>query len=443
MTFEELKKVVRDAGIAGCGGAGFPSYAKLDKRADTIILNCAECEPLFKVHRQVLEKYAYEICCALDMIVKACEAKEFIVAVKGEYKGAVEAVNAVLPQFESGKISLLPEVYPAGDEVVTIYEATGRVVPAGNIPISVGVIVFNVETALNIYNAVKNGTSVTHKFVTVAGEVKNPQTYFVPIGTTFEHLIKLSGGITRSDVTIVNGGPMTGTLATKFDVVKKNTNGILILPDDNQVVLKKQAQTGISVMRAKSTCCQCRSCTDLCPRFLLGQPIKPSEFMKAVSTGNVPDAPVLADSMYCVSCGICEMYACPQGLNPRSLIAEFKNNMRKAGVKITPVENPEPVNPHREYRKVPMTRLKERLGLTKYDVDAPLVETEVKPGRVKIMLSQHIGAPAKVNVKKDDAVKVGDILGIADEKALGVSVHCSVNGTVIEANDNFVIIDVK
>ena len=443
MTFEELKKVVRDAGIVGCGGAGFPSYAKLDKRADTIILNCAECEPLFKVHRQVLEKYAYEICCALDMIVKACEAKEFIVAVKGEYKGAVEAVKSVLSQFECGKISLLPEVYPAGDEVVTIYEATGRVVPAGNIPISVGVIVFNVETALNIYNAVKNGTLVTHKFVTVAGEVKNPQTYFVPIGTTFEHLIKLSGGITRSDVTIVNGGPMTGTLATKFDVVKKNTNGILILPDDNQVVLKKQAQTQISVMRAKSTCCQCRSCTDLCPRFLLGHPIKPSEFMKAVSTGNVTDAPVLADSMYCVSCGICEMYACPQGLNPRSLIAEFKNNMRKAGVKITPVENPEPVNPHREYRKVPMNRLKERLGLTKYDVDAPLVDLAVDPGRVKIMLSQHIGAPAKVNVKSGDVVSVGDIVGKANEEALGVSVHSSVSGTVIEANDNFVIIDIK
>ena len=443
MTFEELKKVVRDAGVAGCGGAGFPSYAKLDKRADTIILNCAECEPLFKVHRQVLEKYAYEICSALDMIVKACEAEKFVIAVKGEYKDAVEAVKAVLPQFKCGKISLLPEVYPAGDEVVTIYEATGRVVPAGNIPISVGVIVFNVETALNIYNAVNGGSAVTHKFVTVAGEVKNPKTYYVPIGTTFEHLIKLSGGTTRSDVTIVNGGPMTGMLATKFDVVKKNTNGILVLPDDNQVVLKKQAKTNISVMRAKSTCCQCRSCTDLCPRYLLGQPIKPSEFMKAVATGNVSDAPVLADAMYCVSCGICEMYACPQGLDPRSLIAEFKNNMRSKGVKITPVENPDGVNPHRELRKVPMKRLKERLGLTKYDTSAPIVEDVVKPGRVKIMLSQHIGAPAKLNVKKADAVKVGDILGIADEQALGVSVHCSVNGKVLDANESFVIIDVE
>ena len=176
MNFEELKKVIRDAGVAGCGGAGFPSYAKLDKRADTIILNCAECEPLFKVHRQVLEKYAFEICTALNVITVAVEAEQFIVAVKGEYEETVEAVKAVLPQFKKGKISLLPEVYPAGDEVVTIYESTGRVVPAGNIPISVGVIVFNVETAYNIYKAVTDGTVVTHKFVTVAGEVKNPQT---------------------------------------------------------------------------------------------------------------------------------------------------------------------------------------------------------------------------------------------------------------------------
>ena len=104
MNLEELKKVVQEAGVAGCGGAGFPSYAKLDKRADTIILNCAECEPLFKVHRQILEKYAYEICSALNMITEACEAKEFIVAVKGEYKDAVAAVSSVLQQFENGKL---------------------------------------------------------------------------------------------------------------------------------------------------------------------------------------------------------------------------------------------------------------------------------------------------------------------------------------------------
>lgn len=443
MNFEALRDVVRKAGIAGCGGAGFPAYAKLDKRADTIILNCAECEPLFKVHRQVLEKFAYEICTALDIITKAVEAEQFIVAVKGEYVNAVEAVEAALAQFENGKISLLPEVYPAGDEVITIYEATGRVVPAGNIPISVGVTVYNVETVLNIYNAIKNDGVVTHKYVTVAGEVNNPRTYYVPIGTSFEHLISLSGGLTRTDVKIINGGPMTGFLASKYEVVKKNTNGILVLPNDNPVVLKKQAKTEISVMRAKSSCCQCHMCTDLCPRNLLGQPIKPNEFMKAVLTGKSDDVPTLVDAMYCVSCGICEMYACTQGLNPRSLIAEFKVNMRNNGVKITPHKNPGRISSQRDYRRVPMHRLKERLGLTAYDKDAPLSNECVEPDSVKIMLSQHIGAPALLSVKKGDNVHVGDVIGTSDENALSIPVYSSVNGIVADANERFVIIDVK
>ena len=93
MTFEELKKVVRDAGIAGCGGAGFPSYAKLDKRADTIILNCAECEPLFNLHRQLLANFAKEILTALEEIRKAVDAKQVIIAVKPAYKDAIDAVN--------------------------------------------------------------------------------------------------------------------------------------------------------------------------------------------------------------------------------------------------------------------------------------------------------------------------------------------------------------
>ncbi len=442
MKFEELKDIVRKAGIAGCGGAGFPAYAKLDKRADTIVLNCAECEPLFKVHRQVLEKYAYEICYALDVITKAVEAEQFIVAVKGEYKATVEAVNAVLPQFKNGKLSLLPEVYPAGDEVITIYETTGRVVPAGNIPISVGVTVFNVETVYNIYKAITDGEPVTHKFVTVAGEVKNPQTFYVPIGTTFEDLIKLCGGVTREDVRIINGGPMTGFFGTKYDVVKKNTNGILILPESNPVVARKDININVGVTRAKSSCCQCHMCTDLCPRNLLGQPIKPNEFMKAVLTGKQNDIPVLVDAMYCVSCGICEMYACMQGLHPRSLIAEFKMNMRAEGVKLTPHTKPGKVHSQREFRKVPMNRLKERLGLTIYDVEAPLVDDVVKPKKVKIMLSQHIGAPAKLAVKKGQHISVGEVVGECINDALCVGVNSSVKGKVVDANDKFVLVDV-
>ncbi len=161
MELNELVEVMKKNGVAGAGGAGFPTYAKLDKRADTLILNCAECEPLLKLHRQVLEKYAYEIMSTLDLIAKAVGANQVYIGIKGSYTKAVEAVKSNLSSFKNMDISILPEIYPAGDEVILIYETTKRVVPPGSIPISVGVTVFNVETILNVYNAIHNQEPVT------------------------------------------------------------------------------------------------------------------------------------------------------------------------------------------------------------------------------------------------------------------------------------------
>ncbi len=174
MNINELKSILKNSGIVGAGGAGFPSYAKLNEKADTIVLNCAECEPLLKLHRQVMDKYAFEILSALETVRTVLGAKEIIIAIKPSYKAAVESVKAQLKSFKNAKIGLLPEVYPAGDEVVTIYEVTGRVVPPGKLPIEVGVIVYNVETMLNAYYAITEGKGVTHKYITVTGEVKTP-----------------------------------------------------------------------------------------------------------------------------------------------------------------------------------------------------------------------------------------------------------------------------
>ena len=169
MNINELGRIMRENGIVGAGGAGFPSYAKLNEKADTIILNCAECEPLLKLHRQVLEKYAFEIMTALTAVKEATQAERVIIAVKPAYKGAVDAVNANLGSFKDITIGYLPEVYPAGDEVITIYETTGRVVAPGAIPISVGCIVYNVETMLNLYFAMTADKPVTSKYITIAG----------------------------------------------------------------------------------------------------------------------------------------------------------------------------------------------------------------------------------------------------------------------------------
>ncbi len=245
---------MRKNGVAGAGGAGFPSYAKLDKRADTIILNCAECEPLLKLHRQVLEKYAYEILYTLNEIAQAVEAEHIIIADKEGYKGAVDAVKANLDRFPKASIGFLPEVYPAGDEVVTIYETTKRVVAPGALPISVGVTVFNVETILNVYNAINSSSPVTTKFVTIAGEVRNPITLKAPLGMTYAELIELAGGATVSDYTLIGGGPMTGPIVSPSDVVTKTSNAILVLPTQHSLISKKTAKIKIDMKRAMAAC---------------------------------------------------------------------------------------------------------------------------------------------------------------------------------------------
>lgn len=443
MQFKETMDILRKNGIAGAGGAGFPSYAKLSEKADTIILNCAECEPLFKLHRQLLEKYAFEIVSMLEELRAAVGAKEFIVAVKASYKKTVEAVKAELGEFEKGRIVMLDEVYPTGDEVITVYETTKKRVPPGGIPIDVGVIVYNVETVFNMYKAVNFSEPVMYKYVTVAGEVKNPKVIKAPIGMSFENLVELCGGITCKEPVYISGGPMTGSIASVSEVVTKTTNGILVMPKDHYIVQKRTQRSSVSIKRAMSTCSQCRTCTDLCPRYLLGQPVNPHGFMAAAAQRMGIEPQVMIDTQYCSSCGLCELYSCPQGLNPRSLITEYKAGLKANGIKIEKKEKWDEVHPLREYRKVPESRLMTRLGLSEYDKDAPLYEEEVSIGRLKIMMSQSIGAPAEPVVKKGQTVKKGQILGEARENVLSLPVFCPVDGKVLNVTDNVVTVEVK
>ena len=194
--------------------------------------------------------------------------------------------------------------------------------------------------------------------------------------------------------------------------------------------------------RAMASCCQCRSCTDLCPRNLLGHPIEPHQFMRSASSGDTQNTVALVNTMFCSSCGLCELFSCPQGLNPRSLIAEYKTKIRQAGVSVPKVEASQPYK-DREYRRAPMSRLVNRLGLKKYNVTAPISDVLPNTRAVKILLSQHIGAPCVSLVKKGDIVTKGQMIAKSDETKLGSVIHASVDGKVVEANDRFIIIAKK
>lgn len=439
MELSHLKEVLRESGIVGAGGAGFPSYGKLDSRADTIILNCAECEPLLKLHRQVLQKYTAEILTALEDIASAVEASRIIIAIKPGYKEAVESVKALLSEYPRVELGYLPEIYPAGDEVVTIYETTGRVVAPGALPITVGVTVFNVETVYNIYRALYEKKPVTHKYITIAGAVKKPVTLLAPLGVTYGSLIEQAGGAVTEDPVLIGGGPMTGRIVSKSDVVTKTSNAVLVMPQNSYIALKRTTSVKIDIKRIMAACCQCHMCTDLCSRNLLGMPIEPHKIMRAVAIGTPNDAAACVDSFFCSSCGLCELYSCGQGLNPRTVIANIKSGLRSSGVKPPEAEGAS-VNSLRNARRVPMSRLTSRLGLAKYDVPAPLEETELKTKSVKLMLSQNIGVPAAAAVKQGDTVSAGEAVGVVSSDKLGVALHTPISGTVSAVTDKYIII---
>lgn len=439
MEIKELSNILQQNGIVGAGGAGFPTYAKLDERAETIILNCAECEPLLRLHRQLLEKHAREIVETFHMIGQTVGAKDIIIGIKKAYKKTIEALNECIGDYEGVRLGLLDEVYPAGDEVVLIYEVTGKVVRPGGLPIESGVAVFNVETVYNVYRAMKHNTPVVDKLVSVVAEVNNPITVRVPIGCTIEEVVAMAGGVTTPNAVYFIGGPMMGNIGTGAQAVTKTTNAVLVLPENHLIIQKKKSKASIDLKRAAASCCQCTMCTDLCPRHLLGHPIEPHKFMQAATCKDMQKTEIFINTMFCCSCGLCELYSCMQGLSPRSLMAEYKVGLRANGIKPPQGVEAKAVGPEREYRKVPMERLMARLDLTKYDREAPLDDV-VDMKRVKIMLSQHIGAPASAVVKSGDKVEMGQVIA-EPGKGLSVAIHASISGTVTEVNDKYVIIE--
>lgn len=441
MDMKELSNILQQNGIVGAGGAGFPTYAKLNENAETLILNCAECEPLLRLHRQLLEKYAQEIVETFHLIGQAVGAKELVIGIKKAYTKTIDALNGVIGAYPEVRLGLLDEVYPAGDEVVLIYEVTKKVVRPGGLPIEQGVAVFNVETVYNAYRAINQSTPVVDKLVSVVAEVDHPITVRVPIGTTIEDTVKLAGGITTKNPVYFIGGPMMGFIGSGSLPVTKTTNAVLVLPEEHLIIQKKRKKTSIDLKRAAACCCQCSMCTDLCPRNRLGHPIQPHLFMRAATCKDVQEPNIFVNTMFCSSCGLCEMYSCMQGLSPRTLMAEYKAGLRANGLRPPQVEA-KPVGPEREYRKVPMERLMARLDLTKYNKEAPLDESVVPVSKVKIMLSQHIGAPAAAIVKQGDKVTKGQMIA-EPAKGLSVGIHASIDGVVSEVTDKYVIIETQ
>jgi len=431
-----------EAGVVGAGGAGFPTHVKFSARADTVLINAAECEPLLHKDKEILRDYTEIVLEGLQIAMQLVGAERGVIGIKGKYHDVIEKLERMIPP--RVEIVPLPDAYPSGDEFILVYEALGRIIPPGGIPLHVGAVVINVETAFNVAQAASQ--PVVEKYLTIAGAVREPVTLRVPVGVTLAECLELAGGATVENPQLMVGGVMMGYLEENPQaLVDKTTGGVIVLPHDH-IVIRRRRQDWKQIARiGRSACDQCSFCTELCPRWLLGHPIEPHRAMRSLGFNLVGEANVQGTA-FCCECNLCSLYSCPEDLDPKNVCAQ---NKRRILAEKRRWENP-PFVPERadqllKNRRAPTARLMRKLGLTVYPNVGPLVERTVTPRRVGIKLKQHVGVPCEPIVQVGDRVERGQMIGrpprANGKPALGAPVHASIAGRVSAITDGIIWIE--
>lgn len=436
-----LVEILKDNGVVGAGGAGFPTHVKVNAKVEHVLVNGAECEPLLRVDQQLMAQNAREMLSGLKLVMERVESKKGIVCLKGKYKEAIKVLKNLTKDEPNISIFEMGNFYPAGDEQIMVYEATKKVVPEGGMPLNVSVVVTNVETLININNAVNKNEPVVDTYVTVTGEVNNPITVKAPIGLTVRELIDLAGGTPLEDYYVIDGGPMMGKVIKDMDTpITKTTKGLIVLSKEHSLIGTQEKSVTNMLKDAKTACMNCSLCSEVCPRNLLGHNLKPHKLMRLASYNSTCDTSVSATTAFlCCECRLCQ-YACVMDLQPWKLHSSLKKQLSSHGVRYSTDKNQSPVNEFREYKKYPVKKLVNQLELGKYDVAAPMVDFNYQPKVVKILLKQHIGAPTTPIVKVGDYVKRNDTISKIEDGKLGADIHSSINGKVIEVTANYILV---
>ncbi|HLH17510.1 MAG TPA: 4Fe-4S dicluster domain-containing protein [Bryobacteraceae bacterium] len=419
---------LRECGVVGAGGAGFPTSVKAQSQVEFLIANGAECEPLIHKDAELMKHFPSEILAGMSAMMDATGAKSGKFGVKSKNAESIEALRHSLTDSRI-EFVLLGDFYPSGDEYELVYTATGRLIPPAGIPLQVGCVVNNVETLYNVYLA-RQGKPVTEKFLSVCGAVRQPQSFWVPVGTPFRDLLALAGGATVDDFGIFVSGIMMGSLTFDLDdVVTKTTGGLIVLPRDHYLLTRRTRSLSEMAHIGKSACDQCSYCTEFCPRYLLGYEVMPHKVMRSLGFTMTGGEIWNQWAELCCSCGLCTLYACPEDLYPKEACDSGKRDRRAAGLKFTQ-QRPVEVHPMKEYRRVPLAQLRRRLQVEEYESETPFRRVECRPAAVRIKLKQHAGEAAAPLVRQGEKVTRGQAIGRVADGKLGASIHASIGGKV-------------
>ena len=289
LTPDEIIEIVKNAGIVGMGGAGFPTYVKLKpgKPIEAVLLNGCECEPYLTADHHLLLNFADDIVFGLQAMMKAVDAPKGIIVIEDNKPDAVELLQSKVAGIEGLEVVVAKTKYPQGAEKMLIKRVMGRMVPSGGLPADVGAVVANVSTTKAVADAIKTGMPLIERVTTVTGEyIAKPGNFIVRIGTVAKELVDQCGGITEGDVTIKAGGPMMGFVQKDLEApIMKGSNGIIAID---------------TTYSQEVACIKCGRCVDVCPMEL--KPLYFAKFADAENWEGMKDMSV----MDCVECRCCE-----------------------------------------------------------------------------------------------------------------------------------------
>ncbi|ACL70184.1 electron transport complex subunit RsxC [Halothermothrix orenii] len=298
LTPEDIKNIIREAGIVGLGGATFPTHVKLNvpegKEIDHVILNGAECEPYLTVDHRIMVERSEDVVFGLRALMKAAGVENGLIGIEDNKPDAIQAMKKVVENEPGIEVKVLETKYPQGGEKMLIKALLDREVPVGGLPLDVGVIVNNVSTAVAVTDAIKKGMPLIERPVTITGRgVKNPLNLVFRVGTPIEDLIEQAGGMVSPGGKVIVGGPMMGISQPHTGIPSnKGTSGLLILPPEEIEDFNPRP------------CIKCARCVDSCPMMLM--PIQLSNFAKHEMYDELEKYNVLN----CIECGTCS-YVCP------------------------------------------------------------------------------------------------------------------------------------
>lgn len=431
----ELIEKIMNAGVVGAGGAGFPTHIKYSTETEHFILNAAECEPLIHSDKYLMRTRAKDIIETMLLIAQHLKATKLAIAIKKTYLLEIEALKQAIGSHNI-ELVLMNSFYPAGDEHVIIYEVTGQRIPIGKLPKDLGITVSNICTICDVADAL-NDIPNTTKLFSIMGEVEHPSIVEVPIGMKILDCLEKFKPL-HSEFSVIVGGPMMGKIYNSDMIgdltITKTTNSLIVLPKDHFLLKNQNTPLQHLINQTNSACIQCRECTEMCPRFLLGQPLHPHRVMKNIAFGNIESNPVFEESLLCCECGVCD-YVCPMMLSPRRIIQMVKRELAGKKTPKGELRNPEI---HRDYRTLPTYRLVYMIDVNLYKDQIPQEKVKLSSDIVYIPMKQHIGANSNPIVKVNDIVEQGTL--IAAIQGLGANIHSSIAGKVTDITETYICI---